>query len=449
MQGRGVRRQVSIGDLDRLSVTRCLVNPLCLFLLVWGAATALYLGGVRSGVFPSPASLTLALVLLNVVAFSLGYLTWTLFRCLDPRPPAPAIGSGRLLTRRVMVRGLSITLAAGGIALLLEMYRLLVIARYFDTTWFDLVTHPDVFRARQVAFIEATLLRTSGVVMLLSITNSLFSIGFVLLGVFLRLDGTRRKYLYLAPFLAITLTSSMIHLSRYEATMNILYLMFAYCLLCSPDRSDAGIPEGLLPAVTRGVSLVRLVIPIAAVVLLFVLIDVVLGKSGAYDQSSRLRGLAFHFFWYIASPLAAFNEFVATFTGDYQWGQNSFFPLYKWLCRFHLVPEAEMTIYGNRAFLPYMANVFTYLRNFYEDFGVLGVAVVPYLLGWATSALRERARRCLSFLNLYVVLLLLVFFSFYSYSLISNQTYLQILFGFVLFRYWMEPGSEKGGSGLL
>lgn len=430
---------MSVGDVDQLSVTRCLANPLGLFLLVWGAATTLYLGGVRSGVFPSPASLTLALVLLNVVAFSLGFLTWTLFRGLDPRPVGFATASGRLVTPDALARGLHCTLAVGGIALLLEMYRLEVIARYFDTTWLELVTHPDMFRIRQVVFIEANLLHTSGVVMLLSLTNSLFSIGFVLLGIFLRLDGTRRKYVYLVAFLAISLTIGMIHLSRFEATMNILYLVFVYCLLCSLDRPEREIPGGAIPDVTPRASYLRLVMPVAAAVLLFAVIDVVLRKSSVYDQPNRLRGLAFHFYWYIASPLAAFNEFVTTFTGDHHWGSNTLFPLYKWFYRLHLVPDAEVTIYGQRAFLPYMANVFTYLRNLYEDFGILGVAVVPYLLGWAISAVRERARRHFGFLNLYVVLFVFIFFSFYSYFLISNQVYLQVLFGFVLFRYRIDP----------
>lgn len=425
------------------------VHPLGLFLLVWGLATTLYLAGVRNEVFPSPTPLTLALVLLNVVTFSLGYLTWTLFRSLDPQPVGLPAGPGRFLTRDAVARGLRFTLAAGGIALVLEVYRLDVIARCFNTTWLALMTDPDAFRARHVEFIEANLFRVSGVVMLLSIANSLFSIGFALLGVFLRLDGTRRKYVYLIVFLAVSLAVSVIHLSRYEATVNILYLVFAYCLMGSLDRSCAPDRSPVLARLASRGSLVRLVIPAAAIVLLFAIIDVMLHKSSGYDQPSRLRGLAFHFYWYVASPLAAFNEFVTTFPGDLQWGQSTFFPLYKWLCRLHLVPEAEQTIYVERAFLPYMANVFTYLRSLYEDFGVLGVAVVPYLLGGGIAAVRERARRHFGFLNLYVVLFAFTLFSFFNYSLISNQVYLQIFFAFVLFRYRIDPDGAPAYKGAL
>ena len=412
--------------------------------------------------FPCPGALTVASVLLNVITFTLGYLTWVSFRSLDGmrrakgRPDLPFSDPGRPLTRSAVARALKLTLAMGVIALLLEVHRLTAIARHFDTTWVDLVTHPELFRIRLVAFIQENLFRTSGVVMLLSVTSSLFSIGFVLLGVFLHLDRTRSKYLYLGAFLAISLTIGLIHLSRCEATSNILYLVFAYCFTrrefeVSSEESlkfqAASFKwEELRPDPSLHTSHLKLVFPIAAIVLLFAVIDILLHKSSEYDQPNRLQGWLFHFYWYLASPLAAFNEFVTTFAGDLQWGQNTFFPLYKWLCRLHLAQEVEVTLYGNKVLIPYMTNVYTYLRNFYEDFGILGVAIVPYLLGWATATIRVQAQRCLHWLNLYLVLLLFIFFSFYNYLLMSNQIYLQVFFGFVLFRYRLPRCSESGGS---
>ena len=49
--------------------------------------------------------------------------------------------------------------------------------------------------------------------------------------------------------------------------------------------------------------------------------------------------------------------------------------------------------------------------------------------------LEARDFRGFAFLNLYMVLLVLILFSFYNYSLMSNQVYLQVLFGFLFFRY--------------
>jgi oligosaccharide repeat unit polymerase len=421
-----------------------LVNPLRLFLMVWAVATTLYLGGVRAGMFPSPDVRTLAAVLVNVVTFCLGYLTWTLFQGLGPLPHGPTTLSARPLTSRAMARVLRLTLAMGMAALALEMYRVVMIASRFDTTWMDLVTHPELFRTRIVAFIGESVYQTSGAVMLLSITSSLFSIGFVFLGILLHVDRTKKKYLYLSAFLAVSLVIGMIHLSRYEVTSNILYLVFAYCFVSCEDRSQDRLSHPNASDPGPRASNWRLIAPIAGIVLLFILIDIMLRKSDDYGLSSRLQGVLFHFYWYITGPLAAFNEFMTTFSGDHQWGQNMFLPLYKWLCRFHLAQEVEVGVYGEKVLVPYMSNVYTYLRNIYEDFGILGVAIVPYVLGWAAAAIRVRARRQFQFLNLYLVLLLLILFSFYNYFLSSNQIYLQILFGFLLFRYQLQEPPATG-----
>ncbi len=126
-------------------MTRCLVNPLCLFGAIWGTATALYMGGVWAGMFPQPLSLTMEVFLLNAGTFSLGYLTWSLWQSLPPRhggihlPPASswapvsAPGDGQLLTSRRLRRALQITLLVGLAALVVEVYRLALLARSFNT----------------------------------------------------------------------------------------------------------------------------------------------------------------------------------------------------------------------------------------------------------------------------------------------------------------------------
>ncbi|MEN6334052.1 MAG: O-antigen polymerase [Phycisphaerales bacterium] len=425
-------------------MTRCLIHPLYLFLLVWGGAVALYLGGVHEGLFPCPSSLTGALLCLNVVTFALGYATWALFQDLNPAPVEPPRVPARPLTQKAMARALKFTLAMGATTVGLEMWRVVAVASYYRTTWLDLVTQPELFRIRMVAFVENTLFQTSGIVMLLSVTSSLFSIGFVLLGISLYRDSTRKKYLYLISFLAVSLTIGLIHLTRYEVTWNILYLVFAYWFMAWLNRPDDRIPERSMPRSRFRMANRRLLVPLVVLATLFGLVDLLLHKSSDFGLPGRLQGWLFHFYWYIAAPLATFNEFVATFHGDLQWGQGMFLPLYKWLCRFHLVSPVEVSFYGEKVFIPYMSNVYTYLRNIYEDFGIWGVAVVPYLLGWGAAEVRVRARRTLQFLNLYLVLLLFLLFSFYNFSLVSNQIYLQVFFGFVLFRYSLQESPTAG-----
>ena len=425
-------------------MTAYVVNPLSLFLGVWGATVVLYFGGVLAGAFPWPQSLTVAALLLNFGTFCLGYLTWSLFRDLPPRLTGRAVraatGGGPAcppLTRDRLARALRLILLIGLVTLAIEMYRLTALAAHFHTTWSYLLTHPSVLRLRLVMFMSATMFQTSLTVILLSLTNSIFSIGFVLLGLFLYHDRTRWKYFYLSAFLLISLAVGLLHLSRYEVTANILYLVFAYCFLHAQESVNFQVSSFQSSCFRLQTSNFKLLIPILAIALLFLAIDLLLRKSAAYGQANRLQGFAFHLYWYIASPLAAFNEFLTTFSGRWELGQNTFFPLYKWLCRFGIAQQAEISVYGERMYLPYLANVYTYLRNFYADFGLLGVALAPYALGWLAGAVQCQARRYVHYLNLYIVLLMLILFSFYNFFLSSNQMYLQILFGFLFFRYAM------------
>jgi oligosaccharide repeat unit polymerase len=260
--------------------------------------------------------------------------------------------------------------------------------------------------------------------MLNSITNALFSVGFVLLGVFLHVDTGRRKYFYACGFLLIALAIGLTSVSRYEATVNIVYMVFAYCVVRGLDRRRAA-----------GHSLLAMLLPLLAVAVLFFMIDLLLHKSAEYGRPDRLQGFLYHLFWYLASPLAAFNELLTSFDGHHHLGQYTFFPLYKWLSRFHLAPEADISVFGEFVLVPYLANTYTYLQNFYEDFGLVGVTVAPYILGLTVSVLKTRAGRYFAYLNLYSVLLVLILFSFYNFFLFSNQVYLQMLFGFLFFRY--------------
>lgn len=405
-------------------------NPLFLFTAAWGTALLLYLAGLYVRTFPTPSPVLWAAVLLSVGGFCLGYMTWAAFRPLLP-PASPSLSHTRILTPERIVRGLWFTGLMGLVALALGLHRIVVIASRSDVSISALLSDPDLLRMRVVTFITAGLFETSAVVMLTSITSSLFSIGFVLLGVYLHVGTTRARYVYAGGFLLVSLAIGITNLSRYETTVSILYLVFAYSVVSSPD-SDA-----------KGHRLLRMLVPMAAIVALFLVIDILLHKSAEYGRLNRLHGFLYHLYWYVASPLAAFNEFLVTFDGRYGHGQHMFFPFYKWLCRFGLAPEADISLYNEFVLLPHAANVYTWLRSLYEDFGLLGATVTPYAVGLAISALRPRAGACFHYLNLYLVLLVFVFFSFYNYFMFSNQVYLQILFGFLLFRYELSNAAHR------
>jgi oligosaccharide repeat unit polymerase len=408
-----------------------LMNPLFLFLAVWGTAASLYLAGVCAGTFSGPHGLTVGALLLNVVTFPLGYLTWTLFGRLTPPSAFLVHAPARPATVERMQRALGFCLLMGVSALLLMLYRVARIAAHFHTGFLDLLRQPALLRLGLILFLERGVSQTSLMTKMISLTSAFFAIGFVLLGVFLHLDRTVRRYLYVGGFLFVALATCLTNLSRYDLTVHVLYLVLAYGMTAALSRTELRrVARHLLP-------------PLLTVVLIFVAVELLLRKGEAYGRTQRWSGILYSFYWYLASPIAALNEFLAAGPGGYELGQNTFLPLYKWLHQFHLAPAPDVSIYAEWVFIPHAANVYTYLRNFYEDFGLLGVAVIPYGLGWLLAALHEPARRSFACLNLYVILLVPIIFSFYSYPLLSTQFYLQALFGFVFFRYALvRPGHE-------
>jgi oligosaccharide repeat unit polymerase len=403
---------------------RCVTNPLLLFLAVWGLAITLYLGGVVTGLFPPPHALTVGALLLNVGAFSLGYLTLSLLRGLAPQRIEPLQADIDPLLSQRMQRALTFTLLMGVIALPLTLYRITQTAADSHTGLFELLTNPTLRRNHVIESFVTGAWQTRPTIMLLSLTNGFFVMGFILLGVFLRLDTTARRYVYLAGFLLVGLVTCIVNLSRYDMTTWVLYLVLAYGMTApsTEGRTDRRLLRYLLP-------------PVLGVALIFVVVELLLHKSATYHQTGGWRTGLFPFYWYMSSSVAAFNDFLANFHGVHTMGERTFMALFKWLHRFHLIGPHHFPFLYEFIYIPYGVNTYTYLRVFYEDFGLLGVAVVPYVYGGLMAALRVPARRHFPYLNVYILLLVPLLFSWFHYCLQSSQFYLQVLFGFLLFRY--------------
>jgi oligosaccharide repeat unit polymerase len=416
-------------------------HPLFLFLAVWGVALSLYLGGVVTGLFPAPHALTVGALLLNIGAFSLGYLTWSLLRKLAPQrigandysPLRTDLDS--LLSQR-MQRALTFTLLMGVIALPLMICRIAQVAADSHTGLFELLTNPALRRDHVIESFVTGAWQTRPTIMLLSLTSGFFVMGFILLGVFLRVDTTARRYVYLAGFLLVGLVTCIVDLSRYDMTTWVLYLVLAYGVTAPPTKDRIGHRP-----------LRHLAAPALGVVLIFVVVELLLHKSATYHQTGGWRTHLFPFYWYMSSSVAAFNDFLGNFQGVHTLGERTFPAFFKWLHRFGLIGPHSLPFLHESIHIPYGVNTYTYLRAFYEDFGLLGVAVVPYVYGGLMAALQAPARRYFPYLNVYILLLVPLLFSWFHYCLQSSQFYLQILFGFLLFRYDLPDFAQIARAG--
>ncbi len=408
-----------------------ITNPLFLFVAVWGTVAVLYLGGVRTGLFAQDAVPPVCLVLLNVAGFTMGYLTWSVFGRLDGpcdeirRNACPPLTAQRLRT------GLNVTLAFGLLALALCAARLVILAETYLVELDRLVSNPILWRELLTTHITPDMYGIRFCTIAITVASSGFSIGFVFVGILLYFGRSWRRYVYVLLFLLVSLGIGLLSLGRKEVTINILFMLLSYFFMHRLYR------------MRRSREVVRhLVTPLAALAVLFLLINLLLRKSQVYGREGRVMGFLFSLYWYLASPLAAFAQYLKD--GEHEWmmGQGLFFPVYKWLARIHLVPPATKTVLTDMIHIPYPANVYSYLRDIHEDLGLTGIAIVPYVLGSLLAGLRRRAEAVFPCFNLYLVLLIVLIFSFYDYLLVSNQLYLQVFFALLLFRFQLTRLDE-------
>jgi len=97
----------------------------------------------------------------------------------------------------------------------------------------------------------------------------------------------------------------------------------------------------------------------------------------------------------VGAPLPTFNYVVVT--GEpLRYGQMTLRPSFRLAERLRLIPGAEtLSIYPDVP-TPYPANAYTYLYEFFLDFGWLGVVVLPALLGWISGVAHARTSEAVS-----------------------------------------------------
>jgi oligosaccharide repeat unit polymerase len=406
------------------------INPLFLFLLVWGGATTSYFCGLQAGLFPSGTNGVAWAILLNIMTFSLGYLTWSTFRRLDPERQMPR-SLGRPLTAGQLQSALNVTLVFGLMAAVASAVRLLVLSGTHRIDLLALMSDTTQWRRAVTTLAEPDDYATRLCSIAITVTSGIFSIGFVFLGIILYFGRSKRRYAYLFAFVSVSLVVALLSLGRKEATINVMFAVLSYLFMHRVFHVRR----------TREVLGQLLALP-AALAVLFVVVDVALKKSDTFDREGRLTGFLFSLYWYIASPLAAFAEFLKDHDGVYTMGQRLFFPFHKWLYRIGLASATAVSPRMDMLYIPYPANVYSYLRDIYEDFGFVGVAVVPYVLGVLSAGMRRRAEAFFPYLNLYMALLVVIVFSSYSYHLVSSQFYVQVIFALVFFRFRLTDLQE-------
>ncbi len=104
--------------------------------------------------------------------------------------------------------------------------------------------------------------------------------------------------------------------------------------------------------------------------------------KGTSSSLSTFKGKAFispSIYFYGASHVGVLNQFLEKDKERESFGSNTFFTLYSALAKFDLVKQPKFLPPGY--FIPNWSNTGTYLRELYNDFGFVGIFIVPFLLG--------------------------------------------------------------------
>jgi oligosaccharide repeat unit polymerase len=119
--------------------------------------------------------------------------------------------------------------------------------------------------------------------------------------------------------------------------------------------------------------------------------------SGSTKMLRSLEGSSFltpSLYMYATIHPGVLNQYLKEDREHTPWGSNTFAPVYRILAKLGF--DTKVNTYQIFYYTPAPANTGTYLREIHADFGLAGVAVVPFLLGVVTTVwwfrMRERFR---------------------------------------------------------
>lgn len=159
------------------------------------------------------------------------------------------------------------------------------------------------------------------------------------------------------------------------------------------------------------------------------------GTTSALKKYNRDWVFSPSLYLYLTANYGVLNQYLKHNHGDAPWGGNSWGPVYHILEK--LGSTTRLQSYGTFYPTPAVANTGTYLLDLYEDYGLGGIVVYPYLLALLTSIVWFRLRENFRFSTLVILssLLAIVVMSLFMIILRGGDLYMVAGVGIVLGRY--------------
>jgi oligosaccharide repeat unit polymerase len=137
------------------------------------------------------------------------------------------------------------------------------------------------------------------------------------------------------------------------------------------------------------------------------------GASTALERLSNNSFITPSIYLYLSGQPGVLNQYLKVGEEKGPWGGNTFAPIYRIIAKFGF--DTYVKEYQLNYFTPVRINTGTYLREIHADFGIPGILIVPYLMGFLTTYVWYRAEDRNSYLARAILahLMVIVVMSFF------------------------------------
>jgi len=115
---------------------------------------------------------------------------------------------------------------------------------------------------------------------------------------------------------------------------------------------------------------------------------------------------------YFSSDIGVLKKYLEHNSEFARWGENTFMPLYSILAKFKVIREPRT--YQKAYYIPMWSNTGTYLRELHADFGIAGIILGPFLLGFLSTFFffKFLHEKKIEYLIIETYLYIIIFFTF-------------------------------------
>jgi oligosaccharide repeat unit polymerase len=111
-----------------------------------------------------------------------------------------------------------------------------------------------------------------------------------------------------------------------------------------------------------------------------------IAKANEPIYETKLPLQIIHYYHYIVCSFPALDRYISTYDATHTWGAGILYPIFHQFERIGLIEKLPVQGTNLEAVnIPLKTNVYSYLRVLYQDFGIIGTILVPYIIGLLTS----------------------------------------------------------------